>query len=383
MLFATPELLDTHWRVLDRIENLRQRLSYSLSQPQRWSGILRRNALARAIRGSNSIEGYNVSVEDAIAAAERDAPLEADRATWLEISGYRDALTYVLQLANDPNFTYSAGLINGLHFMMLQHDLSKNPGRWRPGPVSVVDETKKAIVYEAPDAELVPGLMRELIEWLNSSKSGAPVLVKAAMAHLNLVMVHPFSDGNGRMGRCLQTLVLARDGVLAPQFSSIEEYLGRNTHDYYAVLAEVGAGSWHPERDAESWIRFNLTAHFRQAATLLRRNRELHRLWDAIEMEVAGRNLPERVMFALADAALGHRVRNSTYRNAAEVSNNLASRDLKLLVDQGLLVPLGQKRGRVYVASPQLGALRTRTRENEADEDPFAPLDGLPVAETR
>ena len=64
-------------------------------------------------------------------------------------------------------------------------------------------------------------------------------LVAAAMAHLNLVLVHPFSDGNGRMARCLQTFVLARDGLLAPEFSSIEEYLGRNTSAYYAVLAEA------------------------------------------------------------------------------------------------------------------------------------------------
>lgn len=68
------------------------------------------------------------------------------------------------------------------------------------------------------------------------------------MAHLNLVMIHPFSDGNGRMARCLQTLVLAREGILEPEFSSIEEYLGRNTQDYYSVLAETSEGSWHPKK---------------------------------------------------------------------------------------------------------------------------------------
>ncbi len=66
------------------------------------------------------------------------------------------------------------------------------------------------------------------------------------MAHLNLVMIHPFRDANGRMSRCLQTPVLAREQILAPQFSSIEEYLGRNTQSYYKVLGEVGAESWHP-----------------------------------------------------------------------------------------------------------------------------------------
>ena len=65
-------------------------------------------------------------------------------------------------------------------------------------------------------------------------------------------MIHPFSDGNGRMGRALQTLVLARDGILSPPFSSIEEYLGAksNTEAYYDVLRTGAAGTWQPERDA-------------------------------------------------------------------------------------------------------------------------------------
>jgi hypothetical protein len=85
-------------------------------------------------------------------------------------------------------------------------------------------------------------------------------------------------------GRCVQTLVLAREGILEPTFCSIEEYLGRNTIEYYAVLAEVGKGSYHPENDATPWIRFTLTAHYRQAATLVRRSRMLQRLWDQLEM---------------------------------------------------------------------------------------------------
>jgi Fic family protein len=370
MIFTTPRLTDLHWAVLGGVEDLRRRLNYSLSQPLRWSGLLRRTTLARAIQGSNSIEGYHVSVEDAIAAVEGDEPMTADRATWREVTGYREAMTYVLQLANDPNFSYSTGLLNGLHFMMLQHDLRKNPGRWRPGPVSVVDEPKRIVVYEAPDADLVPQRMGELVDGLNESQS-LPVLVSAAMAHLNLVMIHPYSDGNGRMSRCLQTLVLARDGILAPQFSSIEEYLGRNTQDYYAVLSKVGGGSWHPENDCEPWLRFCLSAHHRQATTLLRRHREMQKLWDAIERAVVGRHLPERVILALVDAANGYRVRNSSYRNAAEISNNLASRDLKLLVDGGFLVPIGQKRGRVYMASEALRDLQRKTREPRVDADPF------------
>lgn len=373
MIFQPTPLDTQELEVLERIEELKRTLGHSvISTPRRWYGLLRRTTFARAVRGSNSIEGYDVALDDAIAAAEGEEPLDPKTEAWAAIGGYQVAMTYVLQLAGDPHFTYSADLIRGLHYMMLQYKLSKNPGRWRPGTIFVHDDERNEIVYEGPEAEMVPELMSELITSLNEAPPTTSGIIKAAMAHLNLVMVHPFSDGNGRMGRCLQTLVLARSGILAAPFSSIEEYLGRNTRSYYDVLAAVGAGAWHPERDTRLWIRFCLTAHFRQATTLLARTREIQRLWDALDEEIASRKLPERSIFALADAAQGFRVRNATYRPIAEISENLASRDLKTLVDYGLLLPAGEKRGRYYVASDLLKAIRLKTREPKRTEDPFA-----------
>jgi Fic family protein len=363
MVFSTPQLLAECLNVIEQIDSIRDNLRSALRFPKRWYGLLRRNAFARAIRGSNSIEGYNVTQEDAIAAADGEEPLDAQSETWAAITGYRNALTFVLQLSDDPHFRYGEGFIRSLHYMMLSHDLARHPGSWRPGPIYVRDEEKREIVYEGPDADLVPRLMAELFESLNSSDDGAPVIIRAAMGHLNLVMIHPFADGNGRMARCLQTLILAREGILDPRFSSIEEYLGRNTREYYTILGTVGGGSWQPANDARLWIRFCLNAHFNQAATLLKRTKELARVWDELEVIVQSRGLPTRVIYALSDATFGFRIRNATYRSIAEVSQPVASRDLQLLVENGLLIPAGEKRGRIYVASDILKALRQRTLE--------------------
>jgi Fic family protein len=184
-------------------------------------------------------------------------------------------------------------------------------------------------------------------------------------------MVHPFSDGNGRMARALQSFVLAREGILDPTFSSIEEYLGRNTQAYYDVLAQVGQGAWHPENDPLPFVTFCLTAHYRQAETLLRRHEEMERLWALLEQEATRKGLPERAMLALSDAALGFRVRNATYRTAAEISDPLASRDLRAMVDAGLLVPHGERRGRHYVAGTWLVQARAATRAKKVTTDPF------------
>src|SRR5437763_16088899 len=125
MIFKAPPLLAPELNVIEKIKAMRQSLKYAISTPNRWYGVLRRATLARNIRHSNSIEGINVTRDDALAAVEGDEPLTAEKATWQATIGYRNAMTYVLQLANDPNFSYSEGLIRSLHFMMLQHELEK------------------------------------------------------------------------------------------------------------------------------------------------------------------------------------------------------------------------------------------------------------------
>ena len=373
MLFRSMQLGPEELRVIGEIGTMYRAMRYSLSTSSRWEGTLRRNTFARAIRGSNSIEGYLVTAEDALAAAEGEEPLDAEGETWLAITGYRTAMTYVLELSKDPNFVFNEGFLRSLHFMMVQYDLSKHPGNWRPGPIYVRDEERGGNVYEGPPVEMVPKLIEELIAYLNGSEDRDHALVKGAMAHLNLVMIHPFSDGNGRMARCLHTLMLAVRGVTDSVFSSIEEYLGRNTRAYYDVLAEVGRGSWNPRNDTRLWIRFNLTAHFRQAATIQRRMRMIAKLWDELEREIKSRRFPERFIYALSDAAMGFHIRSSHYRNAADVSKVVASRDLRNMVRSGLLVSTGEKRGRIYNASQMLRDIWIKIRSEEMRQipDPF------------
>ena len=102
------------------------------------------------------------------------------------------------------------------------------------------------------------------------------------------------------------------------------------------------------------------------------RVREMEALWNLLEVEIKRKALPERTLVALSDAANGYRVRNATYRTAADVSEVVAGRDLKLLADNDLLVPVGEKRGRSYTASKPLKALAKRVRQPRDVEDPFS-----------
>jgi Fic family protein len=371
MIFATPKLADQDWAVLELIRGQREQLSYSVAQsPNRWIGSLRRNTFARALQGSNSIEGINASLSDAVAIIDNEKPETVEAETYRALLGYRTALTYVLQTHDDPYFELHPQVIKSLHFMMLSYDLTKMPGQWRPGAVYVIREPKGDVVYEAPDSELVPGLIAELVDSLRAS-SGSDPIVRGAMAHLNLTMIHPFKDGNGRMARALQTLVMARNGILSPVFCSIEEWLGRNTEEYYKILEAVGQGSWHPERDALPWVRFCLRAHYQQAATLIKRGRTMSRAWEEIAKIMKKANLNERVGMSLLDAMFGYRVRSGRYQEDNQVSDVVASRDLRHLCDLGLLVPVGEKRGRYYTAGKSLQDIYARVRDDARASDPY------------
>lgn len=376
-LFEPPQLDQRELDVLAQIAELKETLRFQLSEPLRWSGQLRRMAFARNIQGSNSIEGYDAALEDAAAVVLGEEPLDVTTETRLALEGYKNAMTFVLQTVLEPPTIVSLDLVKSLHFMMTSYDLSTRPGRWRAGQIFVRDERSGEIVHEGVELESVPPLMAQLVGLMN--QTGEVPIVRAAMAHLNLVMIHPFRDGNGRMARCLQSLSLAADGVLSPVFMSVEEYLGRNTQAYYSVLAEVGRGGWNPHNDTRPWVRFMLTAHLRQARTLRHRVKVSERIWVELERTAAQHQLPERVIYALFDAALGLRVRRGTYiatlaDSGDEISDQTASRDFKALVDAGLLIPHGEKRGRSYSGSDLVRGIMDRAipREARDDTDPFA-----------
>jgi len=374
--------------VLGDIHQMRKDLRYVLRIPRRWEGGLRRSAFARNIQGSNSIEGYVVAEDDAAAAIDDEKPFSADEKTFLEIQGYRQALGYVLAMSDADYATFDTTELRAMHYTMLSHDLAKSPGRYRKGPIYVTDERAEKVVYTAPEAADVPALMEALAATLHTGHGSDPV-VRSAMAHLNLVMIHPFRDGNGRTARALGTLVLSRSDIGEPEFASIEEWLGANTEDYSSVLAHTGHGSWMPRDDAHLWLAFILRAHHMQAQTLARRVAEAGQTWVELEALTAVHGLPERAHDTMYDAVLGYRTRRSAYMKRAEVTEQSATRDLAALTAAGILAAQGSGRGRHYVAGPILRQIQERRRSARRPiRDPYpwmrptlAPRFYLPDAE--
>ena len=372
MLFTYHSLDDQEKRVEEATARIRSDLRLHVAaEPLRWTGWLARMTRARTLAASNSVEGINVSQDDAIAAIDGEDPANTNRDTWQAVVGYRAAMNYIQQRRQSRSFRITEDVLLAVHFMICQSDLAAHPGLYRPGWVGVRDAQTGNLVHEGVDRDQLESCIQELLDYVNEGDVDS-LFLRAAMTHLNLVMLHPFTDGNGRTARCIHTAVLAMDGIVAPEFSSIEEYVGYNQQEYYNVLSEVGGGGWNPTRNAKPWVRFCLSGHYRQSQTILRRTREIERIYEELLNLVENSGFPERTVMALVQAAFG-RVRNSSYRVSADVSNNLASRDLKILADAGLLIPDGEKRGRFYVAGPRVAEIRRRFRLPRAVDDPFAP----------
>ena len=352
MLYGTPPLDRAELDVITRIDDVRAQVTFVLAEPKQWPAVL-----ARLVAAAPSDDGVSPPVEGAEPRASSPEgaasdtrmldPAENEQA----FAGYTQAMKYLLQLHDDPHFVYDEGLLRALHFMMLSHDVDKRPGRWRSQQVAVKSRETNELRYAPPPADMVPDLVRELVTWLNE-KDDTPVTVRAAMAHLNLVQIHPFADGNGRMARALQTLVLVREGILEPEFCSLEDYIARNRPAYAESLSDVGRITWDPEgSDARPFVRFCLTAHLHQAEGVLGHARRTTYIWAEARREVQKRALPDRVTVAVADAALLGETDPASYREWTGGSVRLTRNDLQRLVDERLLIRADGHRN-AYQAGP-------------------------------
>jgi Fic family protein len=359
MIFATPRMTKGLRKQLDELAELRDALGHETRTPASWMGSLRREVRASSIESSTSIEGFSVSPEEALALTSGRGAVDESDENRQAVSSYARAMDHVGTMAIDPVFGWSDRVILDLHFDACWFQRDKDPGLWRTGPIGVT-AADGSLEYVGPDADAVVGLMDEVIASLVKGEGGdkVDVVVRAAMAHLNVISVHPFRDGNGRISRIVQSLVLAREGLASPEFFSIEEYLGKHTREYYAALRATQAGSYQPQRDATSWVAFCLDAHLAQARQRLAQVEQAASRWQRLEELTADRGWPERVVIALEQSLLGGTDRGK-YSEEADVSPATASSDFRRLLDAGLVEQRGRTRNLSYVATERLRKVLT------------------------
>ncbi|HST68633.1 MAG TPA: Fic family protein [Solirubrobacterales bacterium] len=339
---------------LAELNALRATLGDEVMTRSRWMGSLRRQVRASSVESSTSIEGFSVSPDEALALTSGRLHPAQDDEDRQAVACYSRAMDHVGTMAIDPSFRWLDRVILDLHFDACCFQRDKDPGLWRTAPIGVTG-ADGSLEYRGPVGGEVLGLMDEVLAWLSEDDPQVDVVVKAAMAHLNVISVHPFRDGNGRISRIVQSLVLARGGLGSPEFFSIEEYLRDHTQQYYAALRETQGGSYQPERDATGWVAFCLEAHLAQARQRLTQIEQAAARWQRLEGLAERHDWPDRIVIALEQSLLGGTDR-SKYGEEAGVSPATASADLRRLVDAGLVEQQGRTRNLSYLASSNLRA---------------------------
>ncbi|MFA4944948.1 MAG: Fic family protein [Lentisphaeria bacterium] len=185
---------------------------------------LRRGNRIRTVQASCAIEGNTLSVEQVTAVLEGKRVLGTPR----EIQEVRNAFVAYEHMAEwSPHSRDDLLAAHGV----LMAGLVDEPGRFRSGGVGI--QRGEEIVHLAPPADRVPALVADLLAWLKATPEHP--LIASCIFHYEFEFIHPFQDGNGRMGRLWQTLILSRWNPLLAAVS-VETLTGEHQADYYAAL---------------------------------------------------------------------------------------------------------------------------------------------------
>jgi Fic family protein len=212
-------------------------------------------------------------------------------------------------------------------------------GAWRTDasdPMQVVSGPmgRERVHYEAPSARLLEAEMRAFLDWFNDTAVPGDPIVKAGLAHLWFVTIHPFDDGNGRIARAITDLVLARSEQSAQRFYSMSSQIRAERKTYYDMLEATQKGAL----DVTAWLRWFLACldrAFDRAETILASVLQKARFWETH----GGVPLNERqraILNRLLDGFEG-KLTSSKWAKLAKCSQDTALRDIDDLLTRGIL----------------------------------------------
>lgn len=212
-------------------------------------------------------------------------------------------------------------------------------GTYRTGiePMQIVSGAmgKEKVHYEAPPSEAVPGLMDEFLAWVNAANEGMDPVLKAAVAHLWFVAIHPFDDGNGRLTRTITDLLLAKADGFPLRFYSMSAEILRAKKSYYDILEHITTGP----TDITAWLEWFLQT-MRNA--LLRAEQTVERIvykssfWQR-HRDISMNERQVKMVNMLWDGFEG-KLTSSKWAKITKTSQATALRDITDLMDKGVLV---------------------------------------------
>ena len=290
---------------------------------------------------STEIEGEILDVAQVRSSLARRLGIEIENSVYSErnIDGVVDMLidathNYTKDLTKDRLFNWHFAL-----FPMGRSGLFEiTVGNWREdttGPMQVVSGAmgKEKVHFEAPNSKLVSNEMEIFLEWFNSNKKIEPI-IKAGIAHLWFVTIHPFEDGNGRISRAITDMLLARADGVPQRYYSMSSQIRKERTSYYEILEKTQQGSL----DITNWLNWFLNCllnSLKSSETILTKVLHKHKFWNKYATEIQNKR-QKNMLNKLLDGFTG-KLTTSKWAKINKCSQDTALRDIQFLIDKGIL----------------------------------------------
>lgn len=341
---------------LDQIDRNRWLIDNMLLLPKHEAWLGREVRVSRAAN-TTRIEGAQLAEEAVSRLARRALPRAHSQDEQDNINALQ-AYEFIDFLSDQTDIPIDELVVRQLNrYFIATAAAPLTPGAYRKGSNQVGR-------FQPPDQGDVPSLMRSFALWLRNEDDEPNPIIKAAIAHLHLVAIHPFWDGNGRTARGLETLLLQRSIFGFRKLLSLESVLLDLKDDYFSSIERSLGSTFTPDYDATPWLEFSTMALeicsdqlVAKTADWQRMMQQARNLWDA-------KGWPQRHADGYAFAVQSGRLSRSDYIEITGVSAATASRDLAELVEAGVLVAEGKTRSRIY--RPIQFDSQPKTNESEA-----------------
>lgn len=214
----------------------------------------RDNALIRTVHYGTHIEGneLNLSQAERVMMGQEVAGRDRDIQ---EVINYREVMDYINQAkVEGGKWKVDENIIKTLHKITVKKILGEDKsGEYRTTQVVIKNNQTGQVSFRPPEANIVSAKIKDLIAFIdNSQDQDVHPILKSGIVHYELVRIHPFVDGNGRVARALSTLILFAEGYDIRKFFSLEEYFDKNAQEYYFALQSVAKNNG----DLTDWLEY-------------------------------------------------------------------------------------------------------------------------------
>lgn len=338
-------ITNTILKDIGRIEAAREVILDSPLLPL-WERRFREDAVVRSVHHGTHIEGNRLNIADA-----KDVLLGKDvigrPRDIQEIINYRKVLEVIESEAEKDVGKINESLIKKIHKLVVTKILADSEsGQYRTKKVVIRNSETGEVTFRPPAPLEVPFLVREFAYWLNKAfDQEIHYVIIAGIAHHELVRIHPFIDGNGRVARMVATLILFLGKYDIRKFFSLEEYYDRDAYSYYKNLQKASDG------DLTSWLEYfvkGVSVEFERV-----KNKVLKLSKDTyLKNKLGGKQIfltDRQVKLIEYIQSIGY-LQNKNFSSVLpEVSEDTVLRDLKELLESGIIKKIGKTKSARYV----------------------------------